>query len=116
MTRRQRAIIGLCASLALGAAIWALIALAASAQRQYESVRVQVAFQSSFENVEGMCGMMMGEDGRGVIACSNPAVIVAPHPCLFPSDRYARIMCHELTCHVQGNDTHHLTRACRERV
>lgn len=118
MTPCQRRFIGWAGALLFAAVMWTAIGFLigrAVGQERYESVRVMVEF-GSFETTTAMCGMLTEGRVTDAIMCANPAQILAPHPCLFRSDGYARILCHEVRCHVTGSDTHHLTRACRERV
>lgn len=97
--------------------LWVMIFMAFStalAQRagQSERVRVMVTF-TNFESAEALCSIASAGRLQASYACANPEMIIAPHPCLFRSDAYARILCHEIRCHVTGNDTHHVTPECR---
>jgi hypothetical protein len=117
MTDGQRRIVGIAGALLFSAVMWMAIGVLigrAFSQERYESARVVVEF-GSFEQTTSMCGMLTEGRVTDAISCANRAQIVAPHPCLF-RDYYARILCHEVRCHVTGSDTHHLTRNCRERV
>lgn len=114
MTRNQRALIGLTAATVVSLLAWALIGLA-FAQMPPRAFRgpVQVTVQfTSAANVEGLCGMITEGRLRGVEACANNNVIIAPNPCGYPG-RYASIMCHEITCHVTSRDGDPDHRVCR---
>lgn len=104
-----------CRTILIAAALAAFLWLAlASAFAQERARSIAVVFQS-WEGVRALCGMLMNEDARDVIACSNPGVMVLPDPALFPNDRYACIVAHERDCHVMSQDTYHLTARCRRR-
>jgi hypothetical protein len=51
---------------------------------------------------------MVQDCGKKVIACGhiNKAIITLPHPCLYPNDPYALLVCHELG-HNNGWNAEH---------
>lgn len=99
-------------ALLIAAALWLLIAAAASATGLVNlngDARVMVHFDTP-RNVESLCGVISGGRLRNVAACGTTEVIVAPDPCGYPG-RYAEILCHELRCHVTTGRADH--GACR---
>ena len=70
--------------------------------RYHRSTLIKVGFLSP-EGVESVCRNLGAQvpEGMSLVACANSKGIVAPNPCLFPDERYARLLCHE-KAHVLG--------------
>jgi hypothetical protein len=71
---------------------------------QYREDKVIAIIQFTYpKDVDKGCGGSPEDDPTYIVACTKVGgpKMLAPHPCLYPEDPYARVLCHELG-HISG--------------